>query len=184
MWGILRHCDILNPAKGPPTMCRQVILSALIAALCAGVGTTPASADQTLSKAADNAIYAQKLVDEQMAKHPELLVLGIHALKPGAKNSTMIASNLNRIGKADDDDDLVVAHEHKTILAPNLKEPTKFEVAMPLKDAAGRVIGSLSTVFKYNAGDDEVKLHAAAVAIRDDVAKETPNVDALFKPTR
>jgi hypothetical protein len=165
-------------------MRRQFIVSAVLAALLAGAGPKPARADHQLGKAVENAIYAQKLVDEQMTKHPELVVIGIHAPKPGAKGSTMIASNLDRIGKADDDDDLAVAHERKTILAPNLKDPTKFEVAMPLKDASGKVIGSLSTVFKYNAGDDEVKMHAAAVAVRDDVAKQTPNVAGLFKPTR
>jgi hypothetical protein len=165
-------------------MRRQLILSAAVATLLAGTGLTPALADQPLGKATDNAIYAQKLVNEQMAKHPELVVLGMHAPKPGAKDSTMIAANVDRIGKADDDDDLAVARERKTILAPNLKEPTKFEVAVPLKDASGKVIGSLSTVFKYAAGDDEVKLHAAAVAIRDDIAKQTPNVAALFKPAR
>jgi hypothetical protein len=165
-------------------MCRQLIVSAAVATLLAGAGLTPARAAPPLGKAADNAIYAQKLVNEQMSKHPELLVLGMHAPKPGAKGSTMIASNLDRIGKADDDDDLAVSRDRKTILAPNLQEPTKFEVAVPLKDASGKVIGSLSSVFKYAANDDEVKMHAAAVAIRDDVAKQTPNVGALFKPTR
>jgi hypothetical protein len=51
-----------------------------------------------------------------------------------------------------------------------------------LKDASGQVIGSLSTVFTYAAGDDEVKMLMAAVAIRDDLAKKIPNVAALFKP--
>jgi DNA-binding IclR family transcriptional regulator len=77
-----------------------------------------------------------------------------------------------------------VAHERKTILAPNMKDPSKFEVALPLHDASGKVIGSLSTVFKYNDGDDEVKMHAAAVAIRDDIARKIPNSADLFKPAR
>jgi hypothetical protein len=85
-------------------------------------------------------------------------------------NNARIA-NLDRIGKEDDEDDIAVSKERKTILAPNIKEPTKFEVAVPLKDASGQVIGSLSTVFEYAAGDDEVKMHMAAVAIRDDLAK-------------
>jgi hypothetical protein len=143
---------------------------------------TSAVADAALGKAADNAIYAQTLVNEVLAKHAELVVIGMHAVKPGAKESTMIAANLDRIGKRDDEDDLAVAHERKTILAPNLTDPAKFEVAVPLHDASGKVIGSLSTVFKYNAGDDEVKMHATAVAIRDDLAKKTPNLAALFKP--
>jgi hypothetical protein len=143
---------------------------------------TSAVADAALGKAADNAIYAQMLVNECVATHPELVVVGMHAVKPGAKESTMIAANLDRIGKRDDEDDLAVARERKTILAPNLKDPTRFEVAVPLRDASGKVIGSLSTVFKYGAGDDEVKMHATAVAIRDDLAKKTPNLAALFKP--
>jgi iron complex outermembrane receptor protein len=160
----------------------HLVISAATAAVLSCASAAYALAEPALGKAADNAVYAQTLVNEQMAKHPELLVLGMHAPKPGAKDSHMIAANLDRIGKADDEDDLAVAQEHKTILAPNLKEPTKFEVAVPLKDANGRVIGSLSTVFKYAAGDDEVKMHAAAVAIRDDVARKIPNVAALFKP--
>src|SRR5262249_45240978 len=94
------------------------------------------------TKAADNAIYAQTLVNEVMASHPELVVVGMHARAPGKKQETMIASNLDRIGKEDDEDDLAVAHERKTILAPNLKDPGKFEVAVPLQDASGKVIGS------------------------------------------
>jgi len=164
-----------------PTMPIHTSIHAALAALMLGAATLAAAADAPLGRAADNAIYAQTLVNETMAKHPELLVIGMHAVKPGGKTSTMIASNLDRIGKQDDEDDLAVANEHKTILAPNLKEPTKFEVAVPLKDATGKVIGSLSTVFKYEPGADEVKMHAAAVAIRDDLAKRTPNTAALFK---
>jgi hypothetical protein len=163
-------------------MRKHSLLAAATAAALSCATAAYALADPALGKAADNAIYAQTLVNEQMAKHPELLVLGMHAPKPGAKDSHMIAANLDRIGKADDEDDLAVAQERKTILAPNVKEPTKFEVAVPLKDASGKVIGSLSTVFKYAAGDDEVKMHTAALAIRDEMAKKIPNVAALFKP--
>lgn len=156
----------------------------LIPTMVLALGSAYAMAAGPLGKAADNAIFAQTLVNEQMAKHPELVVLGLHAPKPGAKDSHMIASNLDRIGKEDDEDDLAVAKERKTILAPNMKDAGKFEVAVPLKDASGKVIGSLSTVFKYTAGDDEVKMHQAALAIRDEVAKKIPDVAALFKPEK
>src|SRR5882724_12989314 len=105
---------------------------------------TPAFAAETnpdmanWTKAADNKVYAQQLVNQTMAAHPELLVIGMHATKPGATEQRMIASNLDRIGKHDDDDDIGVATEHKTICAPNLKETFKFEVLMPLKDATGQ----------------------------------------------
>lgn len=162
-------------------MFRQVLLATALAA-STGAAVAPACAAPALGKASENAIYAQSLVNDEMSKHPELLVLGMHATKPGAQGSHMIAANLDRIGKDDDDDDIAVAKERKTILAPNMKEPTKFEVAVPLKDSSGQVIGSLSTVFEYAAGDDEVKMHVAALAIRDELAKKIPNVAALFKP--
>jgi hypothetical protein len=162
-------------------MSEKMKLFALPVAILACAWTASASAEEKLGKAADNAIYAQTLVNATVAQHPELIIVGMHALKPGAKIETMIAANIDRIGKKDDDDDLAVAHEKKTILAPNMKDPTKFEVALPLKDASGKVIGSLSTVFKYSAGDDEVKMHAAAVAIRDDLARKIPTSADLFK---
>jgi hypothetical protein len=65
-----------------------------------------------------------------------------------------------------------------------MKDPTKFEVAAPLHDASGKTIGSMSAVFKYTAGDDELKMHKAALAIRDDLAKKIPNAAALFKPAK
>jgi hypothetical protein len=130
----------------------MTIATLMLVALTFGRPTS-ALADAALGKAADNAIYAQMLVNESLARHPELVVVGMHAVKPGAKESTMIAANLDRIGKRDDEDDLAVARERKTILAPNLKDSTRFEVAVPLHDASGKVIGSLSTVFKYGCLD-------------------------------
>jgi hypothetical protein len=153
-------------------------------ALFGCMSLTPALAAEKLGRAADNAIYAQSLANEVMANHPELVVIGLHALKPGDKDETMIASNLDRIGKKDDEDDLAVAHERKTILAPNMKDPTKFEAAVPLHDASGKTIGSLSAVFKYTPGADEVTMHKAALAIRDDIAKKIPDTAALFKPIK
>src|SRR6202011_2124119 len=92
-----RGCiTMLNKSK------TQVGLMALIGCM----SLTAASAAEKLGKAADNAIYAQTLANEVMASHPELVVIGLHALKPGSKEETMIASNLDRIGKKDDEDDL------------------------------------------------------------------------------
>src|SRR5258707_5523906 len=143
----------------------QVGLMALIGFM----SLTPASAAEKLGKAADNAIYAQTLANEVMANHPELVVIGLHALKPGNKEETMIASNLDRIGKKDDEDDLAVSHERKTILAPNIKDPTKFEVAVPLQHASGQTLSSISALFQYTARGDEVKKPHDAKADRDHI---------------
>jgi len=121
------------------------------------VSLTPALAAEKLGKAR-TCIYAQTLANEVMASHPELVVIGLHALKPGNKVETMIASNLDRIGKKDDEDDLAVSHERKTILAPNIKDPPSSKWRHRAR-RSGKTIGSISAVFKYTAGDDEVKMH-------------------------
>jgi len=136
-----------------------------------------------LGKAADNKIYAQQLVNQLMASHPDLLVVGLHATVPGSKQETMIATNLDRVGKKDDDDDVAVANEHKTILAPNLLEHFKFEVQVPLKDSAGHFMAAAAgLVFKYQEGADEVDFHVRALAIRDYLAQNTPDLATLLGP--
>jgi hypothetical protein len=160
---------------------------ALLASLALGASVHAAdpAPDPSWRKSTDNPIVAQQFVNELMAKYPELVVVGLHATVPGAKTETMIATNLDRVGKVDDDDDIAVAQEHKTILAPNTKDPHRFEVQVPLKDSAGHFLGaSCGLVFKYNAGDDEVQLHLKALAIRNELAKKTPSLAALLQPTQ
>ena len=141
------------------------------------------AADETKwGKASDNRIYAQKLVNQLMVQYPELLVVGLHAVAPGAKDERMIATNLDRVGKIDDEDDVAVATERKTILAPNLKESNKFEVQVPLKDEADRIIGATGLVFQYRVGDDELELHRKALAIRDQLQQQIPDLASLFEP--
>lgn len=55
----------------------------------------PKEMDPTYTKPAP---FAQKLVDEALAKHPEVILIAIHATPPGHKN-VIVASNFGRIGK-------------------------------------------------------------------------------------
>ncbi len=166
---------LLKPQKFFPAVAAIVLFACLFA---------QAPAAEPYKKAIDNKIYAQSLVNELMSGNHDLLVVGLHAVAPKAKAETMIASNLDRIGKKDDDDDIAVATCRKTILAPNLKEPDKFEVQVPLKDKKGNVIGATGLVFKYQQGDDELKLHARALLIRDELARKIPDLSALFRPVQ
>jgi DNA-binding beta-propeller fold protein YncE len=160
---------------------RVFLFSGLLFTLGLPAFAADTAPDPSWRKAADNHIYAQKLVNGLMAKYPELVVVGLHLTVPGAKNETMIATNLDRVGKLDDDDDIAVATTHKTVLAPNMTDPHKFEVQVPLKDSAGNFIGGAAGfVFKYNFGDDEVQLHVKALAIRDELAAQTPDAAALL----
>jgi hypothetical protein len=160
-----------------------LILSCFAARLAAEEPTAAEMA--TWKKASANPILAQKLVNELMAAHPELVVIGLHATAPGATEQTMIATNLDRVGKKDDDDDKAVSVEHKMILAPNLTNPARFEVQVWLKDASGKQLtAAAGFVFKYKQGDSEIMLLTKALAFRDEIARQTPTFEALFAPAK
>lgn len=127
------------------------------------------------------ATYAQRLVDQTLAAHPELLVFAIHATGPGEKTNVIIGSNIGRIGKAADEDDLRVIQQGSTNLEV-AEGGKRFEVELPLNDARGARIGALGVVFAFKAGDDKDALHRRAIAIRDALARKISTSAALFKP--
>jgi hypothetical protein len=124
--------------------------------------------------------YAQALVDKTMAAHPEIEVLAIHATPPGSKTNVILGSNIGRIGKKADEDDLRVIQKGETNkeIAENGK---RFEAELPLNDAHGKRIGALGVVLAYKVGDDKEVLVAHAVKIRDEMAAQIASPAALVR---
>lgn len=123
--------------------------------------------------------YAQTLTTKTVAKHPELLVMMIHATPPAGKRNVIIGSNIGRFGKAADDDDLRVIDKGSTNLELG-GDNDRFETELPLNDANGHRIGALGLVFPFKTGDDKEAIHRKGLSIRDEVAAAIPNSAALF----
>jgi hypothetical protein len=122
--------------------------------------------------------FAQKLVDEALAKHPEVILLAIHAQPPGHKD-VIVASNFGRIGKLGDEDDMRCIHTGK----PNLEidpKGTHFEAEIVLHDKAGNTIGALGVVFNYKPGDDKNAYHHIADQIEAEMRAKLPTEKSLF----
>jgi hypothetical protein len=124
--------------------------------------------------------YAQKLVDDSLQKHRELLILVMHVTPPNSAENIIIASNIGRIGKKADEDDLRVINTGKTNLEVNQKGD-HFEVELVLQDTSGKTIGALGTVFAYKAGDDKAKFQKDAEKIRDELRKQISSKEKLFE---
>jgi hypothetical protein len=137
-------------------------------------------------------IYAQRLSDETMKTHPELLSMTLHGVPPGMHDVyTMFAGSYpDRIGNPDDPDDIDVSKKGITIVDPRwnrTKDPApKFVVLMPLRDRGGQNVGLVVYAFKVpvesNAG--ERKFYTEALDLRDALAKRIPNYNALFATAR
>jgi hypothetical protein len=133
-----------------------------------------------VSAQADHKMYAQKLVDATLARHKDVLVMAMHVTPPGKTENVIIASNIGRIGKKADEDDLRVIDKGAINREVN-ETGRRFEAEIPLNDAGGKRIGALGVVFHYSAGEDKETLVRRAEAIRDEMAREIPSPAALAR---
>ena len=170
-------------------MIRQLALAAL---LVFSAATQAVAAEQKNWSPPTSKIYAQKLSDETMKAHPELLSVTFHGVPPGMHDVyTMFAGSYpDRIGNPDDPDDIDVSKKGITIVDPRwhrTKDPApKFVLLMPLRDRRGENLGLVVYAFKVpvesNAG--ERTFYLKALALRDALAKRIPSYDALFAPAK
>jgi hypothetical protein len=153
--------------------------AALLFATAMSVGSAAHAAEAP--KPIPKNTYAQHLVDQTLTAHPQVLVLAMHATPPGAKDNVIVASNIGRIGKKADPDDLEVIRSGQPKLEIN-KTGDRFEVEEPLKDVGGETIGALGVVFPYHRGDDQQARKAQADAIRDQLARRIAHAGNLVDP--
>jgi len=116
-----------------------------------------------------------------MAKERGLLVVVMHVSPPGTATYPIIASNIGRIGKVADEDDMRVISTGKTNLEV-AHGGARFEVEMPMRDLAGNTIGALGIVFPYRSGANKAELEKRAVSIRDWLARRTLDAASLVEP--
>ena len=125
--------------------------------------------------------YAQHLVDQTLAAHPELNALTFHVTLPNSTDNVIIASNIATLGKKADADDLSVIQTGKPIQEPN-KAHTRFGVELQMKTVTGDVIGVVAVGFTYKVGDDTSHRLADAEALRDQLAAKIPSAASLLQP--
>jgi hypothetical protein len=125
-------------------------------------------------------IFAQKLLNETLATHKEVVIMAFHVTPPNQSENVIVASNIGRIGKKADEDDMRVIETGKSNLEVN-KTGNHFEDELPLLDAAGQRIGAVGIVFNYKAGDDKEKLARIAEHVRDEMSKQISSKDKLFE---
>jgi hypothetical protein len=125
-------------------------------------------------------IYAQKLLDEALAKHKDVVIMAMHVTPPGKPDNVIIASNIGRIGKKADEDDMRVIETGKPNLEIN-KKGDHYEVELVMQDLSGKTIGAIGIVFNYQKGR-EAEYQKNAERIRDEIKEKTPTIAKLFEP--
>ncbi|MFC5520641.1 hypothetical protein [Polaromonas jejuensis] len=126
-------------------------------------------------------IYAQELVDRTVAQNRDVLVAAMHVTPPKSDGNIVIASNIGRLGKPGDEDDLrVIATGETRVKVARSGERISIDIA--LRDATGDTVGSLGLVWPYRAGEDTAQYERKAQAIRDTLARRILNTGNLMDP--
>ena len=125
--------------------------------------------------------YGQALVDEVVARNPGLLVIVIHVTPPNSPDNVIVASNIGRIGKKGDEDDMRVINTGKSNLEV-AHGGERFEVELVLQDVGGDTIGALGLVFPFKAGVDKKALEKRAIRIRDGLKRRISTTGNLLEP--
>ena len=126
-------------------------------------------------------IYAQALVDQALRKHPEVVVMAMHVTPPDKTDNIIIASNIGRIGKLGDEDDMRVIKTGKSNLEVSPKGD-HFEVELVLQDKPGKTIAAIGIVFNYKPGNDKAAFDKKAQQIRNEMREQIPDLAKLFEP--
>ena len=157
---------------------RFLLLSAIAITICAA-----ASSAQT-SQFPPAKIYAQKLVNETLAAHPELHGLEIDATPPSKTACVTIASDESLgIGEKCDADEIALIKSGKLLVEKEQENGKDYwVVTLPLQDANGTAIAGVAV--ELLAGPDQTDASSTEKAhqIAKEMAAKIASREKLFEP--
>jgi hypothetical protein len=160
--------------------CRQITVVIAILLSTAGLSIAQESAPSDVYVAPQR-FYAQKLVEDVRAKHPEVIYLNLRTIPPGRTESFKVASSPpSRGGKSDQAD---LDAEHGKPLVEQIKEaPQEFRVLLPLRERSGQIIGNIAVRMKLAQGKTTSDAMKLAEKIDRELQSGIPLKTKLFEP--
>ena len=145
-----------------------------IAVLTVWIGATAFLAGRSPAKS-----FAQKMVEEIVAKNSEVSGAELGTTPPNKQNCETIATtDAGEMGETCDKDDVQVMTSGK----PSVEKGSNgAEITVPLHDAAGTVIGFMSMDFKAGSGQKDSDLLARAEQMVHEVESQIPSKAKLFE---
>lgn len=129
--------------------------------------------------------FAQKLTDQELQRHPDVLVVAFHAVIPGEPINRVIAINKAQWDKfqwrPSDDIDTDTAKTQKTIVQV-IPATHRMEVHMPLHTRDGSTIATFVCVWNFKDEEEAPEMMRKSQKIRDEIAPEITSIHQLLGP--
>ena len=157
-----------------------LILTTLLVFLCAAASTA-----QTLQLPTAK-IYAQKLVNETLAAHPDIMGLEISAVAIGKEECTTIASDEELgIGEKCDQDEYTVMKSNQPFADKTTEHGKEFfDVNVPIHDANGKILAIVGVDFKPDPKQTAAQASDRAQQIAKEIEAKVPSREKLFEPVK
>jgi len=162
-----------------------LVLTMLLVFLCASSAqsTARAAQERTIHVPAAK-IYAQKVVNETLAAHPEIMGLEISATSLKKDECTTIASDEELgIGEKCDQDEFEVMKTDKPFADKTTEHGKEFfDVNVPVHDANGKVVAIIGVDFKPDPKQTAAQATDAAQQIAKEIEAKVSSIDKLYEP--
>ena len=127
--------------------------------------------------------FAQDLTEQLLQRHPDVLVVAVHAQIPGEEINRVVAINHAQWAKflwrPSDDIDTDTAKTQRTVVQV-IPATHRMEVHMPLHTAAGQTIATLVCVWNFKDEEEAPELMKRSQQIRDEIAPSVPSLSKLL----
>lgn len=152
--------------------------------LALGTMLLTVSSAGSVAQTAAPKIFAQKVIEETLAVHSELMGLELAATPPGRSQCVTIASNETKgIGEKCDKDEFTAMKTNKPFVEKE-KENGKevYDVTIPIHDAAGRIIATAGIDFKPELGQTDAQVTQRSLQIANELESKLKTKKQLFQP--
>jgi hypothetical protein len=162
-----------------------LVLTMLLVFLCASSAqSTAGEAQERTIHVPAAKIYAQKIVNETLAAHPEIMGLEISAASVKKDECTTIASDEELgIGEKCDQDEYSVMKSNKPFADKTTEHGKEFfDVNVPIHDANGKILAIVGVDFKPDPKQTAAQATEAAEQIAKEIEAKVPSRDKLYEP--
>jgi hypothetical protein len=158
-------------------MRKIAVHTAVVSAVIAGAAGWAILTATSPGQARSSRIFAQKLVEDMLAKHSEVTGLEISVVtKAGCK--TIAATDPKDLGEKCDEDELRPLETGDPFVE---REKDGFDVTLPLHDGNGKIIAAVGMDFKPAAGQTKESVVKQGQQIVVEMESQVPSKDKLFE---
>jgi hypothetical protein len=161
------------------------LLIGLVGVSCGGMIYVLAPIAQSTKNIAPK-IFAQKIVDETRAAHPEIEGVELATTPPNKTDCvTIAASDPSEIGEKCDKEDGTAMKTNKVSVEKETEDGKKiFSVTVPIHDLSGNVIGTAGIDFPRNSDAEQEKVTERAKQIGVELEAKLESKEKMFESVK